>query len=304
MRMRPTRFDYRTILFSSESDYDDDQTSFTFDYDSFKPAVHEQPFNIDEEMSRAYQRNESRINNESIRPIANGIYSFYNSLNILVGNQGRGKSHVMLRDVIQMSRMNNANFHLVVYVSRNGSINDATFESQRELIQLPIKVVSDSNAEEYLKQLDLYKELYNKYSSTPKIAINEKKLNEMFNFLHITKLGKPNTPLNTIILLEDFLKSKLIKSSYFVNAISQLRHKNFIVYVNIQFFKALTTEWKNNCTSFFIFSGFSRQQLSYIYHQVPFPIEFEELWQKYCQLSGHQFILINTRKNSISFILK
>ena len=297
MRMKPTRFDYKEILFSDSSDYEDDQTSFTFDYESFKP------FNIDEEMNKAYKRNESRINNESIRPIANGIYSYHNSFNILVGNQGRGKSHVMLRDVIQMSRMKNSNFHLVVYVSRNGSINDATFESQRELIQLPIKVISDSNAEEYLKQLDLYKQLYNKYSSTPKITINEKKLNEMFNFLHINKLGKPNTPLNTIILLEDFLKSKLIKSSYFVNAISQLRHKNFIVYVNIQFFKALTTEWKNNCTSFFIFSGYSRQQLSYIYHQVPFPIEFEELWQKYCRLSGHQFILINTRKNSISFII-
>ena len=255
-------------------------------------------------MSKAYQRNESRIMNESIRAIAESINSHFNSLNTLVGQQVKGKCHIMLWDIIQISRIKNSNFHLIVYVSRNGSINDSTFESQRELIQLPIKVISDSNAEEYLKQLDLYKQLYNKYSSTPKITINEKKLNEMFNFLHIDRLGKWNTPLNTIILCEDFLKSKLIKSSYFFNSISQLRHKNFIVYVNIQFFKALTTEWKNNCTSFFIFSGFSRQQLSYIYHQVPFPIEFEELWQKYCQLSGHQFILINTRKNSISFILK
>ena len=90
--MKPTQFDYKNILFSSESDYDDDQTSFTFNYESFKPVVHEQPFNIDDEMSKAYQRNESRIVNESIRPIANGIYSYYNSLNILVGNQGRGKS--------------------------------------------------------------------------------------------------------------------------------------------------------------------------------------------------------------------
>ena len=98
MRMRPTQFDYKNILFSSESDYDDDQTSFTFNYDSFKPVIHEaastrclrrtdeQPFNIDDEMTKAYQRNESRIMNESIRPIANGIYSYYNSLNILVGN--------------------------------------------------------------------------------------------------------------------------------------------------------------------------------------------------------------------------
>lgn len=310
--MKPTQFNYNEILFSSGSDYDDDQMSFAFEYESFKPTVNETTFNIDDEMNKAYQRNESKIKNESIRPIANGIYSYYNSLNILVGQQGKGKSHIMLRDVIQMSRMKNAGFHLIVYVSRNGTINDATFESQRELIQLPIKTVADSNAEEYLKQLDLYKELYNKYSSTPKIVIegtespfakqNEKKLNDMFEFLHINKLGQPNKPLNTIILCEDFLKSKLIKSSYFINTISQLRHKNLIIFVNIQFFKALTTEWKNNATSFFIFSGYSRQKLGYIYQQVPFPIDFEELWNRYRTMKAHQFVLINVRTNNLSFI--
>lgn len=302
MLMAPTKFNYKEILFSSDSDYDDDQNSFTFVYNTFKPSVEAKTtsFNVDDEMSKAYKRNESKIINESIRPIANGIYSFHNSLNILVGQQGKGKSHIMLRDIIQISRLKNHNFHLIVYVSRNGSINDATFESQRELIQLPIKVISDSSAEEYLKQLDLYKELYNKYSSSPKITVPDQKLNELFSFLHINKLG---APLNTIILCEDFLKSKLIKSSYFINAISQLRHKNFIVYINVQFFKALTTDFKNNCTSFYIFSGYSRQKMNYMYQQVPFPIEFDELWHKYKSLTNHQFVLLNTRSNSLSIIL-
>ena len=114
--MKPTQFNYNEILFSSGSDYDDDQMSFAFEYESFKPTVNEKTFNIDDEMNKAYQRNESKIKNESIRPIANGIYSYYNSLNIFVGQQGKGKRHIMLRDVIQMSRMKNAGFHLIVYV--------------------------------------------------------------------------------------------------------------------------------------------------------------------------------------------
>ena len=297
--MKPTQFNYKEVLFSNSSDYDDDQMSFAFEYESFRPTVNEKTFNIDDEMNKAYQRNESKIKNESIRPIANGIYAHYNSLNILVGNQGRGKSHVVLRDIIQMSRMKNANFHLIVYISKSGTINDATFIAQRELIQLPIKVISDSNAEEYLKQLDLYKELYDKYSSTPKIVINEKKLNDMFEFLHIDKLGQPNEPLNTIILCEDASRSLILKTDYFTNYVSQLRHKHSIVYINIQFFKAIKTDYKNNATSFFIFSGYSRQKLSYVYHQVPMPIEFEHLWQKYKDLSGHQFVLVNTRTNTI-----
>lgn len=119
--------------------------------------------------------------------------------------------------------------------------------------------------------------MFDKYSNTPKITIDNNKLNKMFEFLHVNKLNKPNQPLNTINLCEDFVKSKLIKSAYFTNYITQLRHKHSIVYINIQFFKSISTDYKNNTTSFFIFSGFSRQKLNYIYQQVPIQYEFEEL---------------------------
>ena len=170
--------------------------------------------------------------NESIRAISNGIYSNYNSLNIIVGAQGKGKSHIVLRDIIQISRLKNSNFHLIVYISKNGNINDSTFEAQRELINLPVQVVSDTNAEEYLKELDLWKQLYTRYSSESKVVIDEDKLQQMFKFLciegcetsrdikNIDKLGKPNQVLNTIILCDDFIKSKLLKSAYFMNYIT------------------------------------------------------------------------------------
>lgn len=280
--MKPTQFYYR----SDSSDYEDDVI----------------PFNIDAAMSAAYKRNEGKIMSESIRPIAVDIYSWYNSLNILVGPQGKGKTHVMLRDIIQISRLQDKNFHLIVYISKNGSINDSTFEAQQELIQLPIHVVSDANAEKYLKELDLWKELYDRYSTTPRITIDNDKLQQMFDFLRINKLGKPNQPLNTIILCEDFVRSKLLKSSYFTNYITQLRHKHSIVYINVQFFKSIPTDYKNNATTFFIFSGFSRQKMQYIYQQVPMPVEFEELWHYYMKMRNHDFIMINVRTSNITFI--
>ena len=304
-RLQPTLFDYTSIELSDSS------SGEPIDFDTFEQELRsmfqkQQPvskrFDVDEAMSEAYSKNRDRITNASIRPIANGIYAWYNTLNILVASQGKGKSHTVIRDIIQMSRLKNNPFHMIVYVSKNGIINDSTFESQRELINLPIEVVADSNAERYLKELDLWKELYNKYSSVGKIIVDEQKLQQMFEFLHINKLGKPNVPLNTIILCEDFIKSKLLKSSYFTNYITQLRHKNSIVYINIQFFKGVPTDYKNNCTSFFIFNGFSRQKLNYIYQQVSIPCEFEELWQKYRTLSGHDFILVNTVEHDMQVI--
>ena len=322
MKLKPTRFQYSDIFFSDNSDYDDDEyQTFGLHKEIMKPVTNTntntiKPFNVDLEMNKAYKRNESKIINETIRPIAPGIYANYNSLNIIVGSQGKGKSHIVLRDIIQISRLKNSNVHLIVYISKNGTINDSTFEAQRELIDLPVQVVSDNNAENYLKELDLWKELYDKYTSVGRVTIDQEKLNKMFNFLHISqrsssqseinKLGKPqakpNTPLNTIILCEDFIKSKLLKSAYFTNYITQLRHKHSIVYVNVQFFKAIPTEFKNNCTSFFIFNGFSRQKMQYIYQQVVMPIDFESLWYRYCKLRNHDFVLVNTREGTIDFV--
>ena len=326
--MMPTKFDYKTIFFSDDSDYDD----VDFDHYDKRQAMipitnttafggaSVNTFDIDYEMSQAYKKNESKILNESIRPIAPGIYANYNSLNIVVGVQGKGKSHVVLRDIIQISRLKDHNFHLIVYISKNGNINDSTFEAQRELINLPIKVVSDSNAEDYLKELDLWKQLYTRYTHTANQVdeASAEKLQQMFQFLNISPssttitLAKPSVgpsqmanvvkPLNTIILCEDFIKSKLLKSAYFTNYITQLRHKHAIVYINVQFFKAIPTDYKNNCTSFFIFNGFSKQKMHYIYQQVVMPLEFDDLWRQYRSMKNHDFVLVNTRENNIEFV--
>ena len=300
--MKPSKFDYKTIFFSDTSDYDENFESFEECKMKIKPVINNKPFDIDFEMNRAYKKNESKIMSESIRPIGPGIYAHYNSLNIIVGAQGKGKSHIVLRDIIQISRLKSSNVHQIVYISKNGVVNDSTFEAQRELIDLPVKVVSDSNAEAYLKELDLWKELYDRYTNVGRITIDDMKLEKMFQFLNIDKLGKPNVPLNTIIMCEDFIKSKLLKSAYFTNYITQLRHKHAIVYVNVQFFKAIPTDYKNNCTSFFIFNGFSRQKLNYIYQQVVMPLEFEDLWRQYNRMKNHDFVLVNTREGSIEFV--
>ena len=308
--MIPTSFDYKAIYLSDSDDVDDDYIYFNGPsglalrgHIEQQEPISNSTFNVDIAMNAAYERNKERIMNESIRPISDGIYAYYNSLNILVGNQGRGKSHIVLRDIIQISRLKQCNFHLIVYVSKNGTINDSTFETQQELIKLPIKVVSDNDAEKYLKELDYWKSLYEQYSNNPHVTIDSEKLNQMFEFLHITRVPERVHPLNTIILCEDFVKSKLLKSSYFTNYITQLRHKHSIVYINIQFFKSIPTEFKNNSTSFFIFNGFSRQKLNYIYQQVVFPMEFEELWSRYCHMKGHDFILVNTRENTVDFVM-
>ena len=305
-KLAPTRIDLQNMLrFESDEDiaYQFDSDSDNFNQYHFQQPrlkqkrVRKEKFDVDAAMNNAYERNKDKIVNESIRQIDNDIFAYYNSLNILVGNQGKGKSHIVLRDIIQISRMKNSNVHLIVYISKSGTINDSTFEAQRDLIQLPIQCVSDNDAEKYLKQLDLYKDLYAKCCKNHS-AINNEGIHQMFDFLHVNKFNKSGV-LNTVIVCEDFVKSALLKSAYFTNYITQLRHKHSIVYDNVQFFRAIPTDYKNNAASFIIFSGFSRQQLNYMYQQVQMPIEFERLWFGYSQLKGHDIVYVNVKDNII-----
>lgn len=295
IRCLPTPFDFREFIDSSEDSFDESDESF-YHINDIQQQTHSNRFNVDKAMNNAYMRNKDKIVNESIRPIADDIFAYYNSLNILVGQQGKGKSHIVLRDIIQISRLNK-DFHLIVYISKSGQINDITFESQQELIKLPIQCISDKDADKYLKQLDLCKDLYAKCCKNPNCVNNDIK-QQLFEFLHVNSFNESGV-LNTIIICEDFVKSALLKSPYFTNYITQLRHKHALVYVNVQFFKAIPTDYKNNATSFIIFSGYSRQKLNYIYQQVAFPIEFEELWRCYSQLVGHDVIVVNVRVNEI-----
>lgn len=103
-----------------------------------------------------------------------------------------------------------------------------------------------------------------------------------------------NATTNKKIKCEDFIKFKLLKSSNFTNCIKQLHHKHSLVYANVQFFKAIPTDYKNNCSSFFIFNGYSRQKLQYIYQLVVMPLEVETLWIRYSRMKNHEFVLVNT----------
>ena len=72
-----------------------------FHHDSFnethndiiiKPKRHKQQFNVDDEMHKAFNKFKSSINNEKQRKISDNIYAYYNSLNIICGKPGSGKS--------------------------------------------------------------------------------------------------------------------------------------------------------------------------------------------------------------------
>ena len=118
-------------------------------------------FNVDDEMHKAYNKYKSSIINEKQRKISDNIYAYYNSLNIICGKPGSGKSFLTCRDIIQLSRI--PSVHCIKYISKTGKCDDETFKSIIHLIKCPIDYLSEDNAEQHLRINKEYKDEHKSY---------------------------------------------------------------------------------------------------------------------------------------------
>ena len=70
----------------------------------------------------------------------------YNSVNVIVGKQGQGKTVIALEEIIKIALMDT--HHLLVYVTKDGNESDRSFLALKSLIEprLPIITISESSA--------------------------------------------------------------------------------------------------------------------------------------------------------------
>ena len=247
------------------------------------------------------QKNKSQISNALIRKIHRDINIYYNSVNIFVGKQGSGKTLSAIEEIIKISKIQNA-AHLLIYVSKSGDKKDVTFESLRELIDIPIAYVSQDNAEEYVNAILNYKQLY--YTIRKEHLENkiiDEQRDEIFQILKIHDFKAPM--LHTLILFDDIANSKLLASekSYFNNLMTTCRHNHISFFLNVQFWKSLSTTIKSNVSTVYVFGTYSKEQLRYITHQITMNIPFDELYEEYQYMNKHAKIIIDCNNGNVIF---
>ena len=121
-----------------------------------------QDFNPDELDAAIYsclQRNKQNINKEKLRRIHKDCNIMYNSVNVLCGRQGSGKTFTSMKEAIKISMLS-PETHLLVIVCKDETSTDPTVESLKPLLQIPIVYVAEDDAVEYVKKLLDYKRFY------------------------------------------------------------------------------------------------------------------------------------------------
>ena len=249
------------------------------------------------------KKNKKQISNALIKKIHKDINIYYNSVNIFVGKQGSGKTLSAIEEIIKISHIPNA-AHLLIYVSKSGDKKDVTFESLRELIEMPIAYVSQDNAEEYVNAVLNYKQLYytirNEHLEN---QIIDEQRNEIFKVLKINNFKSPM--LHTLILFDDIANNKLLanEKSFFNNLMTTCRHNHISFFLNVQFWKSLSTTIKSNVSTVFVFGTYSKEQLRYITHQITMNISFDELFEMYQHMDKHAKIVIDCNNGNVKCLI-
>ena len=121
------------------------------------------PSKFDVKSAMMYQIASARKNNESnkrykVQRIRADLNSYYNSLSILTGAQGKGKTFSALSEIITISYLPET--HIIIYVKKKDY--DETVEAIRSMSNVPIIDVGYDEAESVCRDIFQYKNDYNK----------------------------------------------------------------------------------------------------------------------------------------------
>ena len=254
----------------------------------------------------------------AIEPIdENELNLFYNSINIAIGKQGNGKTLLFLRELINISALeeefkdspNPLGFHLIFYVNQSGEINDETFKILQDLISIPIVVINYDQAEDTITGLLDYKQEYYKLIDQPDLIgqWDNEKINVISEALAIDIKKTKNKPktLHTIIYFEDSANQSIFKrnDSFFNKIAFACRHNNTIFLFCVQKMAGISKPILSQVTSVFIYPGYSPQELSYIHRMSAISgLDYHELKSVYKALKQYNLLNVNTVTQNFKII--
>jgi hypothetical protein len=239
-----------------------------------------------------------------------------NSINVLVGQAGAGKTLEVLTEVGKLSWIEHP-YHQLVYVNKDDGHNDMTFQKFKDLVKIPIVKIKYDQALEYLTKLIKFRNHYDNIQTRDKWKEkngDEATVNGIEPPTYTDELRKACLKLltmkdfslefpHTIILYDDvteMLKKKANKELSLM--ILRNRHFRFTYFLNIHDFNknSIPMEIKNSINALWYFGGFSEQNFNAFFKQFKSPVPQKKLFQVYARLGRNDYLYFAyTQKGTI-----
>jgi hypothetical protein len=221
----------------------------------------------------------------------------YNSVNILIGQRGSGKTHFALKEVLKLGVLPDCGNYSQVYYASNKARDD-TFNKFQPLIEktnLELIQIKHDELGDVIDMLSQTKDILCK--EKPNCGSGSVSLPWSNQALNWTDKELPHS----IIIIDDCIG--LFKDPKIYKYLFENRQTRITYFLSVQDPQAIPPSLKANMDCLVLFGGFSPQKFNVLFYQIALDTDRKILYQKYKMLNKNQYMLVDfdTEEEKIKF---
>ena len=221
----------------------------------------------------------------------------YNSINLLIGRRGSGKTFNVFKQVVILGQVPN-DYHMMIYITKNA--NDGTYLKFKDLITLPVMIVSYEDSLNTLKELRHHKQIYDEIRAGN--IEDEQTIQETYEFLHVQNCEKKR--IHTIVLYDDALNvfDRGNRKSEEYRMIFDNRHTKITYFFCLQDPASISTDIRGSLDRCWLFGGFGALKYQTLMRTIPVPFDYQKVFSDYKQIASCNALLIDFFRGRAYFI--
>ena len=225
---------------------------------------------------------------EMVSVIDEEIFFRRNSVNLICGARGSGKTWAILREVLKCLMLRNTNSEIPPYTQLyyiNSKYSDDTVKKLQPLLEKYIQFnwIETKDALQLITALEY-----------GKANLNEPSFRECLNAQEL-----PDDELPHTLLLFDDCAYLLSKPSELLKKLFQTRQSRLTVFLILQDPQSISVSAKSNLDSIVLYGGFSRHKFNVLFYQLPCIEGFT--YEIYSKLRKEDCVVIDLASGTFSF---
>ena len=194
-----------------------------------------------------------------------------NSVNLLVGKKGSGKTYNVFREIIKLRYVPDHHYTKLLYVSDKAY--DPTYERVKHLIPLSVEKVKYDRAAESIAKLAEAKVAVHDIIKND-INLDDLTEDSKNNIQEIvgTEIDKNNEVYHSIVLLDDcqnIFDHKTRQNEKLFKLLFENRQPKITYFLTMQDPKHFDSSLKQNLDSCWLFGGFTERKFKYLMSDIP-----------------------------------
>ena len=217
-----------------------------------------------------------------------------NSVNLLIGKKGSGKTYNVFRELIKLRHVPDHRYTKLIYVTDKAY--DPTYDRLKHLIPLTVERVHYVDAAQKIREVSEAKVAMHDIVSN-KIDLNDL-TDDSKQTIADTLGGEINNTeeiFHTAVLLDDcqnIFDRKTKANAELFKMLFENRQPKITYFLTMQDPKHLDSSLKQNLDACWFFGGFTEHKFKYLMSDIPHEGELIDLWVSYRQLTKHQAIIL------------